>query len=154
MPQINAHNTNLRNMYQPLLRHSRIRNPLMIRPKAHTRALLAGCEHPSRRPRGFYGERGRRQREAVYVSVYVDDIQIYGPKGSKQISELKQDLHKRFAMTDLGPCSYYLGMELQRNRKERTVRITQTTYLKKGLARFNMTDCISAPTPMVVGTQL
>lgn len=46
---------------------------------------------------------------------HVDDIQIYGPKGSKHIAELKQDLRKRFAMTDLGPCSYYLGMEMQKD---------------------------------------
>lgn len=45
-------------------------------------------------------------------------------------------------------------MEIQRNRKERTVRITQTTYLKKVLSRFNMTDYASTPTPMIVGTQL
>ena len=90
----------------------------------------------------------------LIVSVYVDDIQIYGPKGSKHIAELKQDLRKRFAMTDLGPSSHYLGMEIQRNRARRTVRVTQTSYLKKVLARFNMSNCASAPTPMVLGTQL
>ena len=91
---------------------------------------------------------------SLIVSVYVDDIQIYGPKGSRHIIELKQELHKRFAMTDLGPSTYYLGMEIQRDRAKRTVRVTQTTYLKKVLARFNMTNCTIVPTPMVVGTQL
>ncbi len=90
----------------------------------------------------------------LIVSVYVDDIQIYGPRGSKHIIKLKQDLHKRFAMTDLGPCSYYLGMEIVRDRLNRTVRITQTTYLKKILSRFGMASCASAPTPMAAGTQL
>lgn len=70
----------------------------------------------------------------LIVSVYVNNIQIYGPKRSKHIAKLKQDLHKRFAMTDLGPCSYYLGMEIQRNFGNKTVRVTQTTYLKKVLA--------------------
>lgn len=45
-------------------------------------------------------------------------------------------------------------MEIQRDRTKRTVRITQTTYLKKVLARFNMTNSTPVPTPMVVGTQL
>lgn len=90
----------------------------------------------------------------VIVSVYVDDIQIYGPKGSPHIAALKSELHKRFAMTDLGHCQYYLGMEIQSNRAKRTVRITQTTYLKKVLARFGLTNCTPVATPMVVGTQL
>ena len=94
------------------------------------------------------------EQTRLIVSVYVDDIQIYGPRGSKHIPELKKELHIRFAMTELGPCTYYLGMEIQRDRNKRTVRITQTTYLKKVLARFGMSNCASAPTPMVAGTQL
>ena len=90
----------------------------------------------------------------LIVSVYVDDIQIFGPKGSKEISKLKKELHRRFAMTDLGPCAHYLGMEIQRCRTTRTVRITQEPYLKKVLNRFGMANCASAPTPMVAGTQL
>ena len=84
----------------------------------------------------------------------MDDIQIFGPKGSKAISDLKKELHRRFAMTDLGPCAHYLGMEIRRCRTTRTVRITQTAYLKKVLSRFGMAKCASAPTPMVVGNQL
>ena len=90
----------------------------------------------------------------LIVSVYVDDIQIYGPKGSKHIKELKKELTKRFSMTDLGPSTYYLGMEIQRDRTKRTVRVTQTTYLRKVLDRFNMANCAPVPTPMVMGTQL
>ena len=90
----------------------------------------------------------------LIVSVYVDDIQIYGPRGSKHISDLKEELSKRFAMTDLGSCSYYLGMEIQRNRAKRSVRITQSTYLKKVLARFNMANFAPVSTLIIVGTQL
>ena len=94
------------------------------------------------------------RKTRVIVSVYVDDIQIFGPKGSKHVAGLKSELHKRFAMTDLGASVSYLGMEIQRNRLNRTVRITQANYLKKVLARFGMTKCASTPTPMVAGTQL
>ena len=88
------------------------------------------------------------------MSVYVDDIQIFGEKGSKQILDLKRELHKKYAMTDLGPCSYYLGMEIQRNRTNRIVRISQASYLKKVLARFGMAKCASTPTPMVPSSEL
>ena len=46
----------------------------------------------------------------LIVSVYVDDIQIFGPRGSKEIHILKEELHKKFAMTDLGPCLYFLSI--------------------------------------------
>lgn len=94
------------------------------------------------------------EETGIIVSVYVDDIQIFDPKGSKHVTALKSELHKRFAMTGLGPSVAYLGIEIRRNRRNRTVRITQTAYLKKVLARFGMTKCASAPTPMVAGTQL
>ena len=86
--------------------------------------------------------------------MYVNDIQIYDPRESKHISDLKEELSKRFAITDLDSYSYYLNMEIQRNRVKRSVRITQSTYLKKVLARFNMANSAPVPTPMVVGTQL
>ena len=86
----------------------------------------------------------------LIVSVYVDDIQIFGPKGSKHIAALKAELHKRFSMTDLGASMAYLGMEISRDRFQRTVRITQTAYLKKVLARFGITNCASTSTLIVV----
>ena len=64
------------------------------------------------------------EKIGVIVSVYVDDIQIFGPKGSKYVTALKLDLHKRFVMTELGPSVAYLGMEIQRDRRNRIVRVT------------------------------
>ena len=90
----------------------------------------------------------------LIVSVYVNDIQIYDPRRSKHISNLKKELSKRFAIIDLDLCSYYLSIEIQRNRAKRSVRITQSTYLKKVLARFNMTNSAPVLTLIIVDTQL
>ena len=94
------------------------------------------------------------EKTRLIVSVYVNDIQIYNPRGSKHISNLKKELSKRFAMTDLDLYLYYLSMEIQRNRAKRSVRITQSTYLKKVLARFNMTNSALVSTSIIVDTQL
>ena len=94
------------------------------------------------------------EQTRLIINVYIDDIQIYGPRGSKHIPELKKELHIRFAMTELDPYTYYLSMEIQWDRNKRTVRITQTIYLKKVLARFDIFNCASAPTPIIAGTQL
>ena len=97
----------------------------------------------------FFNEETR-----LIVSVYVNDIQIYDPRGSKHISDLKKELSKRFTMIDLDSYSYYLSMEIQRNRAKRSVRIIQSTYLKKVLARFNMTNSASVSTSIIINTQL
>ena len=57
-------------------------------------------------------------------AVYVDDLLIAGPS-KEEIQKLKKALSKRFDMTDLGPCSYYLGMTITRDRKNRTIRLSQ-----------------------------
>ena len=90
----------------------------------------------------------------LIVSLYVDDIKIVGPKGSKHIMQLKKDLSKEYRMTDLGPISDYLGMEVSRDRANKQLTIVQTKYITKVLTRFGMGDCASAPTPMVAGTKL
>ena len=57
-------------------------------------------------------------------------------------------------MIDFDLYSYYLSMEIQRNRAKRSVRIIQSTYLKKVLARFNMANSVLVSTSIIVDTQL
>jgi len=54
-------------------------------------------------------------------------------------------------MTNLGLYTQYLRMEIKRDRVNRTVKITQSAYLKKVLARFNMAIYATSPTLIVLG---
>jgi len=45
-------------------------------------------------------------------------------------------------------------MEIKRDRVNRTVKITQSAYLKKVLARFNIAIYATSPTLIVPGLQL
>ncbi len=45
-------------------------------------------------------------------------------------------------------------MEIKRDRVNRTIRITQSAYMKKVLARFDMAIYSTSPTLMVPGLQL
>ena len=83
----------------------------------------------------------------VYVAIYVDDLLIVGPD-LDEISKLKKALSRRFEMTDLGECSYYLGMEIKRDRRNKTIRLSQKGYLAKVLADFNMQNAKPVTTPM------
>ena len=46
------------------------------------------------------------------MSVYINNIQILDLKGSRHIADLKKELYKKFAMTNLDPYLYYLDMEI------------------------------------------
>ena len=46
------------------------------------------------------------------MSVYIDNIQIFRSKRSKEISKLKKKLYRRFVITDLGPYVGYLDIEI------------------------------------------
>jgi hypothetical protein len=53
-------------------------------------------------------------RSSMYITVYVDDPLIIG-LSIAEIKKIKRSLRNRFHMTDLGPCSYYLGMAIRRD---------------------------------------
>jgi len=57
-------------------------------------------------------------------------------------------------MTNLGLYAQYLSIEIKRDRVNRTIRITQSAYMKKVLARFDMAIYSTSPTLMVPGLQL
>ena len=77
----------------------------------------------------------------------MDDLLIFRPNKSA-IATLKQNLLDRFHMTDLGPVAYYLGLEVQRDRSNRKIRLSQKTYLQKILMDLNMNSLRGAQTPM------
>jgi len=50
----------------------------------------------------------------TYIAVFVDNLFIIGPFKAN-ISIIKAKLSKHFYITDLGPCKYYLGIEVIRD---------------------------------------
>ena len=54
-------------------------------------------------------------------------------------------------MTDLGDVSHYLGMEVDVDLNEKIITLRQTTYLKKILGRYGMSDCRPAKIPISPG---
>lgn len=65
-------------------------------------------------------------RKNTYIAVYVDDMLIVGPLLA-EIQEIKEKLHRRFQMSDLGPCHYYLGMSIRRDRQQRILSLSMDT---------------------------
>ncbi|KAJ3454188.1 hypothetical protein MRS44_018082 [Fusarium solani] len=86
-------------------------------------------------------------KSQTYIAVYVDDLLIAGPsKGN--IEMIKQSLNRRFSMTDLGPCHFYLGMSITRNRRQRILSLSQKGYIEKVLKEFGLWDSKPTATPV------
>ena len=89
----------------------------------------------------------------VIIAIFVDDLLLLGPYLA-EISNLKKQLGDRFRMRDMGPISWYLGMEVIRDRPNRTLYINQSAFTQRMLEDLEMEDCKSAKVPMDSGIEL
>ncbi len=73
------------------------------------------------------------------IILYVDDILIGGSDRSI-VNQIKTELKTRFKMKDIGEAQEFLGIEITRNRANRTLRISQGNYASKLLERYGMLE--------------
>lgn len=90
-------------------------------------------------------------KNQVYLSIYVDDILIFGPN-NKTINEVIDYLHSKFECTDLGIAHFILGIQI--DITENAISLCQKAYITKIIERFGMQDCNSVGTPLEPGAQL
>jgi hypothetical protein len=106
-----------------------------------------------------FGFRRSQFDEAVFykdnmiLAVYVDDILIFGPQKTK-IDEVKKQLNQKFKMTDLGPCEYFLGTKVTRDRAQKKIWLSQTAYLERTLQNLGLTNLTPQNIPMEPGETL
>lgn len=81
--------------------------------------------------------------------VYVDDILLLGPS-MKAIDGLKRKLNENRLRT----VQHYLGMKMTRDRQQRTLTVSQKTYLEGVLDHFGFSDLRPAAIPMERGFDL
>ena len=64
-----------------------------------------------------------------------------------KIDELEKELSKSFEMKDLGPTSQILGIKISRDRTNGKLWLSQESYIKKVLDKFNIgkTKPVSSP---------
>jgi hypothetical protein len=75
----------------------------------------------------------------VILLLYVDDMLIAG-SDIGEIENLKVQMAKEFSMKDLGAAKQILGLKIERDRKNKLLKLCQKEYISKVLKRFNM-DC-------------
>jgi Reverse transcriptase (RNA-dependent DNA polymerase) len=83
----------------------------------------------------------------IIVPVHVDDL-VLASSSKEAIQRVKNELKQRFKIHDQGPTSFILGVKLERDRKNRTISLSQPAYVKSILELYRMQDCNPASTPM------
>ncbi|KAI0993507.1 Retrovirus-related Pol polyprotein from transposon, partial [Podosphaera aphanis] len=83
--------------------------------------------------------------EIVFISIYVDDILIFGPDNNFR-QHLKTSIGNDFDCKDLGDAKYILGLEIIINSSG--IRLSQQGYSKKILERFGFTNAHKVGTPL------
>ncbi|CAM8920282.1 unnamed protein product [Rhodiola kirilowii] len=81
----------------------------------------------------------------ILLLVYVDDVIITGTS-STLISEVKQYIHDKFRIKDLGLLKYFLGLEVARS--DAGIFLNQRKYALELLDEHHLLQCKPAKTPL------
>jgi hypothetical protein len=83
--------------------------------------------------------------EDCWWGVYVDDLIVIGGS-STEISNFKKQMQGQFKMSDLGPLSFYLGIEVHQTKG--VITIIQGAYAEKIVEKVELLECNPCATPM------
>ena len=84
----------------------------------------------------------------AYVSsgTHVDDCLTIGTKPG--IEKLKTTLRKDFEITEKSDPALVMGVQVERNREKKWLKLHQAAYVDTILEAFGQSDCTPADTPM------
>ncbi|GJZ83663.1 ribonuclease H-like domain-containing protein [Tanacetum coccineum] len=83
--------------------------------------------------------------DTAYLLLYVDDI-ILTASSTSLLERIISSLHAEFAMTDLGPLNYFLGISATRTTSG--IFLSQMKYATEILERAQMLNCNPCRTPL------
>ena len=89
----------------------------------------------------------------IFMPVFVDDITLAGNDGAK-INSIIQELSSHFKLRDLGPTTQLLGMEIHRDRPNRTLSLSQSQFITHLVQEHGLQDCKPVSTPLNPGSRL
>jgi hypothetical protein len=91
--------------------------------------------------------------DVVYVLVYVDDM-LLASRSVSLIDEVKRGLQGVFDIHDLGEATMFLGMEINRDRCNRELKLSQHRAALNLVSKYGLDDANGRCVPMSVGTLL
>ncbi|CAM8913862.1 unnamed protein product [Rhodiola kirilowii] len=92
-----------------------------------------------------------RGGDFIVLLVYVDDVLLTGTSQSL-IDDIKNYIHNKFQIKDLGVLKYFLGLEVARSPHD--IFLNQRKYALELLQENNLTQCKPSRTPMDIKHKL
>ena len=94
----------------------------------------------------------RKGEEHTIVAVATDDMALTS-KRAVDAAKFKSEIQKYWDITDHGPIKWFLGFEIKRDRKAKTISINQRAYIEAIVEKFRLTNAKPISTPMDPGAQ-
>ncbi|CAI7820107.1 unnamed protein product [Closterium sp. NIES-53] len=85
-----------------------------------------------------------------YVLIYVDDL-VFATADTEALTLVKSELKKRHTCIDLGELRSYLGLQITRDRAQRTITLIRSHMVHQVLQRFGFQFSSPQPTPLSTG---
>jgi Reverse transcriptase (RNA-dependent DNA polymerase) len=92
--------------------------------------------------------RVQEKDNVLILAVHVDNC-IITSSSSKLMQWYKVQLNAHYALTDLGPISWLLGIQVTRDRTAHTISLSQSEYIKSIVTRYGLADAKAQSSPMI-----
>jgi len=89
---------------------------------------------------------GKKNNEKLYLALYVDDGLALSTS-TKMLDQFLEELRIKFEVKINEP-RYFVGLEIERNRGMKSIKIHQTSYIQKVIDKFRMLDAKTASVPL------
>ena len=89
-------------------------------------------------------------KKRLFIITFINDYIIIGPN-KKNIRALKEQLELKYIIKDRGPASYFLGVEILRDRANKLLHLCQRNYISEVLKYFNFNNFKSIKVPLQPG---
>ena len=101
-----------------------------------------------RRSEADHGVFVKEEKDSVIIlAVHVDDCMVIGHPPSA-IERFKVEINEKYKMTDLGTCTWLLGIRLNRDLAKKTISLSQLPYIESIVTRFNFDDLKPSSIPI------
>ena len=86
-------------------------------------------------------------KDIIILAIHVDDGMVTG-NNIAHIKRFKEEINKKYKITDLGPVYSLLGIKVTRDLIEKTISLSQQAYIEAIITKFNFDDLKPCATPM------
>ena len=89
----------------------------------------------------------RMGTDTIVFAIHVDDCAVTG-NSQDLIDKFMAEMNEKYKLTDTGPASWLLGIKISRDFTNKTLSLSQHTYIDSIITKFNFNDLKPLATPM------